>query len=146
MRCLYSRKKGFWDPSKMAITRAPLLKKCSRKKCLAELTGTLATVHFASLMLESSPSKGACRRGRIRYITLLGQSVGSGVFETHFASQPHFPPRFLLVFDPLFSFGISLCLGNRSVRSGLKHILPPSYIFSPQFFALKTAENRSTDR
>ncbi len=34
--------------------------------------------------------KGACSRGWFRYITLLGQSVGSVGFETHFASQPHF--------------------------------------------------------
>ena len=82
-------------------------------------------------ILDFATNKGACRRDSFRYITLLGQSVGSGVFETHFASQPHFPPRFFLVFHLLFSFGISLCLGNRSVRSGLKHILPPSHDFLP---------------
>ena len=58
----------------MAITKAPLLKFCSRKKCLAELTGTLATVHFASLMLESSPSN----RG------IFGEISGNLVF--HFRS------------------------------------------------------------
>ena len=63
----------------MAITKAPLLKFCSRKKCLAELTGTLATVHFASLMLESSPSNGG----------IFGEISGNLVF--HFRSAASAP-------------------------------------------------------
>ena len=79
LRCLYSRKKGFSDPSKMAITKAPLLKFCSRKKCLAVLTDTLSTVHFASLMLESSPSNGG----------IFGEISGNLVF--HFRSAASAP-------------------------------------------------------